>query len=106
MMTFVMSAALVSAAVQNAMVNSARDGLRSCFKEAVTKAKSEKIAKDGFQPYARTQCAAQASKFTDAVWAFDAKNKVAKKQSNADAELQIEDFLVVAAEKFEAEGGQ
>ncbi|HVH37842.1 MAG TPA: hypothetical protein VM757_04565 [Sphingomicrobium sp.] len=106
MMILVMSFALVSAAAQNAMINSARDGLRSCFKAAATQAKAEKVAKDGFQPYARTHCATQASKFMDAVWAFDAKNKVGKKQSNADAALQIEDFLVVADEKFQMEGGQ
>ncbi len=104
MMILVMAAALVSAAAQNATINSARDGLRNCFKEAATKAKADKMAKEAFEPFARSQCAAQATKFTDAVRAFDSKNKLSKKQSNADAELQIEDFLFVATEKFEAEG--
>lgn len=103
MVTLFMSSVLVLAAAQNAAVNSARDGLRNCFKEAITQAKTDKVAKDAFQPFARTRCAAQASKFTDAVWAFDAKNKLSKKTSNADAELQIEDFLVMADEKFQRE---
>ena len=106
MMTLLLSSVLVLAAVQNAAVNTARDGLRNCFKEAITQAKADKVAKDGFQPFARTHCATQASKFTAAVWSFDAKNKVSKKQSNADAELQIEDFLFTADEKFQREGGQ
>jgi hypothetical protein len=104
MMTLLLSSVLVVAAAQSAAVNSARDGLRNCFKEAVTQAKTDKIPKDGFQTFARTHCTAQASKFTAAVWAFDAKNKVSKKQSNADAELQIEDFLFTADEKFQREG--
>lgn len=106
MLSLVMSFALVSATAQNAMVNSARDGLRSCFKAAAAQAKAENIAKDGFQPFARTHCATEASKFVGAVWAFDSKNKMSKKQSNADAELQIEDFLAVADEKFQMEAGQ
>ena len=105
MMTLVMSSVLMLAAVQSAAVNSARDGLRSCYKAAIEQAKTDKVAKDGFQPFAKGKCAAQQNSFTAAVWAFDAKNKVSKKQSNADAELQIEDFLVVADEKFQREAG-
>jgi hypothetical protein len=106
MMTLVMSSVLVLAAAQSAAVNSARDGLRNCFREAITQAKTDKVAKDGFQPFARTRCATQATSFTAAVWAFDVKNKVSKKQSNADAELQIEDFLVSAEERYQREVGQ
>jgi hypothetical protein len=101
-----MSSVLVLAAAQSAAVNSARDGLRNCFREAITQAKTDKVAKDGFQPFARTRCATQATSFTAAVWAFDVKNKVSKKQSNADAELQIEDFLVSAEERYQREAGQ
>jgi hypothetical protein len=101
-----MSSVLVLAAAQSAAVNSARDGLRNCFREAITQAKTDKVAKDGFQPFARTRCATQATSFTAAVWAFDVKNKVLKKQSNADAELQIEDFLVSAEERYQREVGQ
>jgi hypothetical protein len=103
MMTLVMSSVLVVAAAQSAAVNTARDGLRNCFKTAIEQAKAEKVAKDGFQPFAKSHCTTQANSFMAAVWAFDAKNKVSKKQSNADAELQIEDFLFTADEKFQRE---
>ena len=106
MMNWVISSVIVLAAVQSAAINSARDGLRNCFKAAIAEAKTEKVAKDGFGTFARGKCAAQEQSFTAAVWAFDSKNKVSKKQSNADAELQIEDFLFVADEKFQKEGGQ
>ncbi|HEX6218419.1 MAG TPA: hypothetical protein VFZ35_04015 [Sphingomicrobium sp.] len=103
MMTLVMSSVLMLAAVQSAAVNSARDGLRNCLRDAIPQAKAANIAKDGFQDFARARCADQATSFTAAVWAFDVKNKVSKKQSNADAELQIEDFLFTADEKFQRE---
>ena len=106
MMNWVISSVIVLAAVQSAAINSARDGLRNCFKAAIAQAKTDKVGKDGFGPFARGKCAAQEQSFTAAVWAFDSKNKVSKKQSNADAELQIEDFLFVADEKFQKEGGQ
>ena len=106
MMTLVMSSVLVLAAVQSAAINSARDGLRNCLKSAVEQAKTDKIAKDGFQPFAKGRCAAQEESFTAAVWAFDSKNKVSKKQSNSDAALQIEDFLLTADEKYQREAPQ
>ena len=106
MMPLVMSSVLVLAAVQSAAINSAREGLRNCFKEAITQAKTDKVAKDGFQPFAKTRCTTQSNSFTAAIWAFDAKNKVSKKQSNADAQLQIEDFLIMADEKYQREAGQ
>ena len=106
MLGLVISSAIMLAAAQSATVDGARNGLRNCFKEAITQAKTDKIAKDGFQPFARTRCAAQETSFTAAVWAFDAKNKVPKKQSNADAQLQIEDFLTMADEKYQRDAGQ
>ena len=106
MLGLMMSSVIMLAAVQSAAVNSARDGLRNCFREAITQAKTDKVPKDGFQPFARGRCASQETGFTAAVWAFDAKNKVSKKQSNADAQLQIEDFLVMYDEKYQREAGQ
>ena len=43
------------------------------------------------------------SSFKSAIWAFDSKNKVSKKQSESDAELQVEDFVAVAADKYVAD---
>ena len=106
MLGLVMSSVIMLAAVQSAAVNGARDGLRNCFKEAITQAKTDKVPKEGFQAFAHGRCTAQETSFTAAVWAFDAKNKVSKKQSSADAQLQIEDFLIMADEKYQREAGQ
>ena len=53
-----------------------------------------------FPDFVRGKCTAQATSFKSAVWAFDSKNKVSKKQSESDAEFQIEDFLSMAADHY------
>ena len=94
---------LALAAVQNAATNSARDGLRTCIREATTQAKTDNVAVDAFLAFAKGRCTAQEQSFTAAVWAFDSKNKVSKKQSESDANLQIEDFVSSAASRYQAE---
>jgi hypothetical protein len=42
----------------------------------------------------------QETTFKSAVWAFDSKNKVSKKQSEKDSEYQIEDFVTSAADRY------
>ena len=103
MITTIMSVALAAAAVQNAATNSARDGLRTCIREASTQAKTDKIAVDAFLAFAKGRCAAQEQSFTAAIWAFDSKNKVSTKQSAEDAAFQIEDLLTVASERYALE---
>jgi hypothetical protein len=99
-MVFVMSSVIMLAAVQSAATNSARDAFRNCIKEAAAQAKTNKVGADAFEGFAKTHCTAQQANFIAAMWSFDAKNKVSKKQSQADADLQIEDMLVSASEKY------
>ena len=49
------------------------------------------------------KCGAEEVKFKSAVWAFDSKNKVSKKQSESDATFQIEDFVTSAADRYVVE---
>lgn len=100
MMALVMSSVIMLAAVQSAATNGARDAFRSCVKEAAAQAKTNKVGADVFQDFAKTHCTAQKANFVAAMWAFDSKNKVSKKQSEADADLQVEDILVSASEKY------
>ena len=100
MMAFVMSSVILLAAVQSAGTNNARDAFRNCIKEAAAQAKTNKVGADAFEGFAKTHCTAQQASFIAAMWAFDSKNKVSKKQSADDAGLQIEDILVSASEKY------
>ena len=103
MIKLVITSAILAAAFQSAAADGARTALRSCIKQAAAEAKGQKVASDGFVGFVRQKCAAQETSFKSAVWAFDSKNKVSKKQSNSDAEVQVEDFVTVAADRYASE---
>lgn len=103
MIKLMVASAIMAAAFQSAAADGARIALRTCIKQASTDAKSQKVASDGFTAFVRSKCETQATTFKSAVWAFDSKNKVSKKQSESDAELQVEDFVASAADRYSAE---
>ena len=96
MIVMMVASAIVAAAFQSAAADGARTALRTCIKQASADAKGQKVASgDAFPAFVRQKCAAQETSFKSAIWAFDSKNKVSKKQSESDAELQVEDFVDV-----------
>jgi hypothetical protein len=97
------SAILAAAFQSSAAADGARSALRTCYKEATAQAKTQKLANDAFTAFIRQQCAAKETSFKSAVWAFDSKNKVSKKQSESDANFQIEDFVTSAADRYAME---
>ncbi len=103
MIVVMLASAIVAAAFQSAAADGARTALRTCIKQASVDAKGQQVAKDGFGAFVRQKCAPQESSFKSAIWSFDSKNKVSKKQSESDAELQVEDFVAVAADKYVAD---
>jgi hypothetical protein len=100
MFELTIASAILAAALQTAAADGARTALRTCIKQAAVEAKSAKVTNDGFTAFVRQKCSAQETSFKSAVWAFDSKNKVSKKQSESDAEFQIEDFLSMAADHY------
>ena len=72
----------------------------ACLKQSVEKAKSDKMKPEGFEAFARQNCATQVSSFKQGLVSFDVKNGVGRKRAESDAELQIEDYLVGASEKL------
>ena len=103
MIKMMVASAILAAAFQSSAADNARSALRTCIKTAATDAKSQKIAVDAFPAFVRDKCSAQATSFKSAVWAFDSKNKVSRKQSESDADLQIDDFVTAAEERYEME---
>jgi hypothetical protein len=100
MFELTIASAILVAAFQTAAADGARTALRTCIKQAGVEAKSAKVTNDGFTAFVRQKCSAQETSFKSAVWAFDSKNKVSKKQSESDVEFQIEDFLSMAADHY------
>lgn len=104
MIVMLIGSAIYAAAFQSAAAaDSARLALRTCIKQAATEAKGQKVTNDAFAGFVRTKCAAQATSFKSAVWAFDAKNKVSRKQSESDSNFQVDDFVTSAADRYAAE---
>ena len=86
MIGLVVASVIYAAAFQSSSADTARTTLRTCLHAAVEEAKKQKVTADGFTAFAHQQCASQESNFKSAMWAFDSKNKVSKKQSESDAE--------------------
>jgi len=103
MIKLLAASAILAAAWQTAAADGARTALRTCIKQAATDAKGAKVANDALPDFIHTKCGDAEVKFKSAVWAFDSKNKVSKKQSESDSALQIEDFVASAADRYAAE---
>ena len=103
MIGLVAASVMWAAAFQSAAADGARSTLRTCIKQAATEAKGQNMASDALSNFAMQKCTSQAASFKSAVWAFDSKNKVSKKQSESDANFQIEDFVASAVSRYQAE---
>lgn len=100
MIKLLAASAILAAAWQTSAADGARSALRTCIKAAATEAAGQKMTSDALPAFIHQKCGAEEVKFKSAVWAFDSKNKVSKKQSESDAEFQIEDFLSMAADHY------
>ena len=103
MIKLLAASAILAAAWQTSAANGARTALRTCIKAAATEAKNQKMASDALPDFIHQKCSAEEVKFKSAVWAFDSKNKVSRKQSESDAKLQIDDFVTSAADRYAME---
>ena len=93
-------ALIIAVLVQSAAINNQRDKFISCLDSAVATAKTQKMAVEAVEPHLRQTCAAAETSFKGALIAFDLKNKVARKQAAADAQLQADDFVSSSVEQY------
>lgn len=85
-----------------ASIAAPRQDFGNCLNRAALQAASQQIAPDQFSAFASQQCAAEGASFKAALVAFDVKNGVKRGQAAADAQLQVEDYLAMSLEKYEA----
>lgn len=103
MMKLLAVSAILAAAWQSAAADGARTALRACIKQTATDARGQKLGTDAITALIHEKCGAEEVKFKSAVWAFDSKNKVSKRQSESDSALQIDDFVASAADRYSIE---
>lgn len=101
MIAIAASVFLIAMSMQAAAASAPRQQFVACLKQSVDKARADKVAPSGFGAFARQSCAAQVSGFKQGLVSFDVKNGVSRKRAEADAELQIDDYMVGASEKLD-----
>lgn len=89
-------------ALLQASIAGPRDQYADCLGKAGSQAAAQQVAPDQYSAFASQQCAAQAEKFMAALIAFDTKNGIKRTRAAEDAQLQVEDYLAVSVEKYQA----
>jgi hypothetical protein len=101
---FVVAIAAVLAAGQSDLAASQqRAAFSDCLKQAITQGKASKIGADGFDAFMRSQCAASEAALRTAVVALDMKNGISRKDANANAEMELDDYFGMTAERYAAQ---
>jgi hypothetical protein len=72
----------------------------ACLRDAVANAKIAKVAAEGFKAYAHETCAAAEETFKASRVAFNVKNGMGRKTALEDAQVQIDDYLFSAEDKY------
>jgi hypothetical protein len=98
-------AAFAAAATADLAAGSQREALSACLKEAIFKAKTDKVAADGFEAFARAHCATYEADLRKAVIALDIKNGISRKDAAANATLELNDYFLSAADRYSTESG-
>ena len=79
---------------------------RGCLREAVTKAKAEKVPADAIQAYLKKACTAQMGSLDEALIAFRMKNGMTRKAAASDAAMTVDDYISTPADNYKFAASQ
>lgn len=79
-----------------------RKNFSTCLSAAYSDALSKKIEVDAYGAFITAACSAQADSLRNGLIAFDVKNGIKRAQAAADAQIQIDDYLAMSSENYEA----
>lgn len=85
-----------------ASIAAPRQDFTDCLKKASLQASAQQVSPDQYSAFASQQCAAAGASFKGALVAFDVKNGVKRAQAASDAQLQLDDYVAMSTEKYEA----
>ena len=86
--------------VLQASIAAPRDKFADCLETASLQASAQQIAPDQYDAFANQQCSVHAASFRGAIVAFDVKNGVKRERAESDAQLQVDDYVAMSAEKY------
>ncbi len=89
-----------------ASIAAPRDKFADCLHSASLQAAAQQVAAGQYGAFANQQCSAQAAKFKGAIVAFDVKNGVKRARAESDAQLQVDDYIAMSAEKYASKAPQ
>ncbi len=99
-----MIALLIASAINltalQASIAAPTDAFRGCLREAVGKAKGEKVAGDAIETYLRNACSGQMSTLKGAIVAFRMKNGMSHKAATDDADMTVDDYVSTPADNY------
>jgi hypothetical protein len=101
MQAFVLSTVMLLALYQPG-INEPRKALVECLKQASAKASGASVPSADYAKFAATECAAKADALRSGLVNFDVKNGIKRAQATTDAQMQIDDYVAMSAEKYEA----
>ena len=79
-----------------------RKNFGACLSSALDAAMAQKIAVPDYGAFVLKTCESHANSLKSGLIGFDVKNGVKRAQATADAQAQIDDYLAMAAERYES----
>ena len=105
MISFFVAGAIGMTALQ-AGIDVPRKNLGACLSSAVDAATNQKIAVADYRAFVATTCGAQAANLKSGLIGFDVKNGIKRPQATADAQVQIDDYFAMSADRYEAKASR
>jgi hypothetical protein len=99
-MIVLLGASAIYLTAMQATIAAPTEAFRGCLREAVTKAKSEKVAGDAIEAYLRNACGGQMGTLKDALIAFRIKNGMTRKAAASDADMTVDDYVATPADNY------
>jgi len=99
-MIALLGASAITLTALQATINAPTEAFRGCLKEAVAKAKNEKVGGDAIEAYLLNACTVQMQSLKSAVIAFRTKNGMAHKAAADDAEMTVEDYVASPVDNY------
>ena len=101
---------LVASAIGLTALQAGIDGPRkefvACLRAAYDTALTQNVAVPDYGAFVLKSCGAQADSLKSGLVGFDVKNGIKRTQAVADAQAQVDDYVALAAEKYESKVGK